>query len=98
MARSVTLKELHDWLNKPEVKKYTWFMGDEGAFNHNNDGLPVVKYLDFCFDTRTYDVWSITIRSFIPETTVRDDDSDPRETILDVLEDKIKEYLEKTNG
>ena len=95
MARAVTLKELHDWLNKPEVKKFTWYHGKEGAFHPSNDGSPVVKYLDLCFDTRTYNIWSITIRSFIPDATVRDDDSDPRETILGILDDKIKEYLEK---
>jgi len=93
MARSVSLKELDDWLNKPEIKRLTWFLGDGGPWG--GDGSPAVKYFDFCLDTRTYDVWSITARSFIPDTTVRDDNEKDDKTILDLMEDIIKKHVEE---
>lgn len=54
-----------------------------------------MKYLDIVIDLRTYDIFSITARSFIPETTVRDNSENDGKTILDLLEDKIKEYMEE---
>lgn len=98
MARSVSLKELHEWLNKPEIKKYTWCLGKGGAFSscaRGEGGSPVMKYLDICMDLRTYDIWKITARSFIPDTTVVDTTEEDGKTILDLLEEEIHKYINK---
>lgn len=77
--RSVTLKELADWIDKNQ--NHTWNFERP---NYQESDLRI-KYLDFSLDTRDMTVWRVETKGAGKDLFFRDD-SDKGETILDALD------------
>lgn len=91
MAKSITLSQLHKWLN--ENKHLTWYIGDGGGFDtktRSKNGVPFVKYIYPSFDTRTMDVFAIKVSGLNDLTITSSEESD--KNLLELLEEKIETY------
>ena len=83
--RSVSVKELTDWIDKN--KNHTWSFNDPDYL----DKTLRMKYINFSIDTRDMNVWMLTIRGIGDEFYVRDDNKEDGKTILDAAQ----EFLDK---
>jgi len=106
MARSVTLEEFKEWVKKNE--KHTWSIADMAGWKEGSTHL--IKYFDLSFDSRTMDIFRIGCRGSCKEFSVHVGDDihylkeelkefkeleDKNNTILDLLDYKIKKILEE---
>jgi hypothetical protein len=90
LKKSVTIKEFSDWVDKN--KHYTWLIGKDGGFNPDNKGGPLMKYIHPVIDTRDMSIYRITFDR--EELNVDFRDEDEGESVLDVLDNKIKKMME----
>jgi hypothetical protein len=91
MGKSITLSQLHNWLN--ENKHLTWYIGDGGGFDtktRSENGVPYIKYIYPSFDTRTMDIFAIEVSGLENFSIVSSEQSN--KNLLDLLEEKINIY------
>ena len=93
MARSVTLVELDNWLNKN--KHLTWFIGQGGGFDSRNEkAKSLIKYIYPSFDARTMDIFAIEVTGVTNFTISSSDDF--KGSLIELMEVKLRECFEKT--
>ncbi len=86
---SVTPKQFNEWL-KNNIK-YTWYHGKEGGFCPKNGGSPIFKYFYPKLDTRDMKIFRIDYSGSCPDGYVDFRDCEKDETVLNLLEKKLKE-------
>ena len=90
----VTPKQFNEWLKNN--LKYTWYHGKEGSFfNLGNGGSAIFKYFYPKLDTRDMKIFRIDYSGGLPDGYVDFRDCKKGETILDLLDQRLKEALER---
>lgn len=95
MARSVSLREIQAWVANND--HLTWSLRGMPGWKRNT---AIIKYMDLGFDTRTMDVFRISIRGACEDfmvhcgDNVRNSPNPDEVSILDLLDAKIKEILD----
>lgn len=88
-AKPVSLKRLHEWLQKN--CHLTWYMGEYPEQCEHDRTIGPIKYIDPVFDTRTMTIFTLSTRGWGNYSVDFREEFDG--DILDLLEYKIENNI-----